>query len=206
LICKRWLGILLSAVLCNGSPNPEEAKPSLKLDRQDLTALGVTIGSSTLAGAKSSLGDAQTLHVGHGDKKEDAVCYRSASAKDDTVVTLYAGALGGWIDVTRISVSKSRSLPWSLAMCKSHRLVSRNLEFLRGLRLGSQETDVVRALGPPSRSTKTQLYYYVSHQCGPELPSKKKPSSDCEVVDSVEARFTSEEGLAYMSFYHFIDR
>jgi hypothetical protein len=159
-----------------------------------------------MADVEGSLGKAGTFSVGSGDEKDEAVCYRSASNEDDTIVVFYSGALGSWTDVTRISVAKSRALPWSAKRCKPNRLVSRNLEFLRGLKLGSQATDVSRALGPPSRSSKTKLYYYVSHNCGPELILKKKPRPDCEVVDSVEAKFTSEEGLIYVSFYHFIDQ
>jgi hypothetical protein len=204
------VNILLLALVCCASTASGRDKAALKLDRHDLTVLGVTIGSSTQADVESHLGKAEVFSVGSGDEKENAVCYRSASNDDDTIVGFYFGALGGWTDVTRISISKSRALPWPSTRCKSNRMVSRNLEFLRGLKLGSASPDVIRALGHPSRSSKNRLYYYTSYHCEPgfaEKAERGKPSGDspCDVVDSVEAKFDSQEGLIYVSFYHFID-
>jgi len=185
-------------------------KPTLKLDRHDLTVLGVTIGSSTQTDVESSLGKAEVFGVGSGDARENAICYRSPSTEEDTIVVFYFGALGGWTDVTRTSISKSRALPWPSTRCKSNPSVSRTLEFLRELKLGSAAPDVIRALGPPSLSSKNRLYYYTSHHCEPgsgEKAERGEPSRDspCEAVDSVEAKFDSQGGLIYMSFYHFVD-
>lgn len=59
----------------------------------------------------------------------------AASEQDDAVVTFYFGPLGGWTDVTEISISTAKALSWRLASCKRSPLVLRNLTFLRGLML-----------------------------------------------------------------------
>jgi hypothetical protein len=204
-MCRNvWFAtILVAAAFGNGIPVLAQGRPSLELDQRDLTVLGVAIGSSTQA-VERQLGEVAPFYVGDSGSREQVVCYCSASKGDDTILAFYFGALGGWTDVTRISVSGSRALHWSGANCKANHLVSRNLESLRGLKLAAAPADVIRALGPASRPSRTKLYYYVSHKCGPEL--KSNPSPDCEVVDSVEARFSGEEGLSYMSFYHFVDQ
>jgi len=208
-----WLQSIFSfSLLCYASSDPGQNGRSLKLDRHDLTVLGVTLGSSTLAQVESKLGKAMLFKIGRKEEADKAVCYRSVSNEDDTILVFYFGALGGWTDVTQISVSKSRALPWSTARCVSNSSVSRNLEVLRKLKLGSLTADVVRVLGSPSRTAKNGLSYYFSHHCESEMLQGSKegetPSRDsqCEVVDSVEAKFTAEDGLIYLSFYHFVDR
>ena len=117
------------------------------------------------------------------------------------------------MDVTEISISTSKDLPWRVAHCKRSHLVSRDLQFLRGLTLGSGMTEVIHALGPPSHSKNNRLSYFTSHDCPHDLVSseqaKDKKSSlqpSCEVVDSVETIFTQNEGLNFITFYHYIDQ
>ena len=177
-----------------------------------MTVLGVTIGLTSKAEVEARLGKASISEVGHGDEAEDVACYRSQSKHDDTIIAFYFGALGGWVDVTRISVSNARAYPLDVENCESNRQVSRNVEFLRKLRLGSTVAEVIRALGAPSHSSAKRLSYYTSHKCGSRLPESRKSeakstaNSPCELVDSVDARFTSDGKLEYVSFYHFVEK
>lgn len=182
---------------------------TLRLDRHDLTVMGVTIGSSNKLGVQSKLGKTATFTVHHADEREDALCYRSAS--DDTAVVFYFGALGGWTDVTRISISNSKALEFGTAKCRSSARVSHDLPFLRGLRLGASSSDFVKVLGPPTRASENSASYYVSHKCPLALlPRKDSGAPDldapCEIVDSVEGTFRPQVGLEYVSFYHFVDK
>ena len=57
---------------------------------------------------EESLGKAPIFRTGH---DADTVCYRAASEQDNTVVTFYFGPLGGWTDVSEISISTAKALP-----------------------------------------------------------------------------------------------
>lgn len=183
--------------------------PTLKLNRDDLTVLGVTIGVSNRARVEIKLGKAQSFKAGAREGADDAICYRSALANDDTIVVFHFGALGGWTDVTEISISEGKPAPLRSAKCTPSKDISRDLTFLRGIRLGASSADVREILGPPSHATRGKLSYYVSHDCGSQEPSVgKHESSDssCVVVDSAEAKFSSSDELIYAAFYHFVDR
>lgn len=183
--------------------------PTLKLNRDDLTVLGVTIGVNNRAQVEVKLGKAQSFKVGAREGADEAIWYRSALASDDTIVVFHFGALGGWSDVTQISISAGKPAPFRTAKCTPSKGISRDLRFLRGIKLGASCADVREILGPPSYATRGKLSYYVSHDCGSQEPSVgKHESSDssCEVVDSVEAKFTSSDELIYAAFYHFVDR
>lgn len=199
--------LALAYTLCASAQD----QPTLRLDKRDLTVLGATIGVSSQVDVEKKVGKASSFRISQHEGSDEAICYRSVSEGDKTVVAFYFGALGGWTDLTRISISNSKTPRFPAARCKPSGLISHDLAFLRGLRLGASTTDVMRVLGPPSRSTEGTLSYYVSHNCPPEFLPKKssgEPDTDapCEVVDSVEAQFGPEVGLDYISFYHFVDR
>lgn len=180
--------------------------PRLRLNRADLTVLGVTIGVTSRPQVESGLGAAVEFKIGS-EGGDNAVCYRSSLKNDDTVVVSYFGALGGWTDVTQISVSQGEPASIRDAHCAPNRTVSRSLKFLKGLSLGMSSADVRRMLGPPSRAKKSKLSYYVSHSCtSGKVNGAKEDANPCEVVDSVEAAFTPLDKLTYVAFYHFIDK
>lgn len=199
--------VVLTCSLCASGQD----KASLHLNHADLTVLGITIGTSTQADVNNKLGTAPAFKISQSEGADQVTCYRSKSDGDETVVAFYFGALGGWRDVTRISISNSGVLRFATSRCKSISAVSHDLQFLRGLKLGASPSDVRHVLGSPSRSSKKVLTYYVSHECPPELLPKKAggaPAADgaCEVVDSVEAKFDLQLGLEYASFYRFVDK
>lgn len=206
--CFRLANLLL-VVLVSGAPwVSAQHAPTLKFARRDLTVLGQTIGKSTHAQVEDALGKMELFKTG-GEGSDAALCYRSIRG-DDTVVVFYFGALGGWDYLTKISISRSRTLPWPVTRCVVNRSVQRSLVFLRGLKLGSSAAEVGQVLGPATRTSKNRLYYYVSRDCESQEElggsGKPTPESPCEVVDSVDGRFAAEDGLIYISFYQFIDR
>jgi hypothetical protein len=199
--------ILLVAMMASAQKQKES---SLKLDHNDLTVLGITIGSTTKRSVIQNLGDTPTFKTRHND---DTICYRAEADQDNTVVAFYFGALGGWMNVTEISISTSGAFPWHFAHCRRSPWVSKDLRFLRGLTLGSGMTAVIDALGPPSHSKNNRLSYFTSHDCPRDLVSSEDAAGkkgslqpSCEVVDSVEATFTQNEGLNFITFYHYIDQ
>jgi len=199
--------LALAYTLCASAQD----KPTLKLDKRDLTVLGVTIGVSAQSDVERKIGKAPIFRISEHEGSDEAICYRSTPEADNTVLAFYFGALGAWTDVTRISISTSKALRFPVARCKPSGLISHDVVFLRGLRLGATPAEVMRVLGAPSRSTERTLSYYVSHKCPRELLAKKaggEPDTDapCEIVDSVDAQFGSNVGLEYVSFYHFLDR
>lgn len=198
------LFLLLFVFVSNGVT---QNAPSLRLSRADLTVLGVTIGVTSRAQVESALGTTAEFKIGSREGADNAVCYRSSLKSDDTVVVFYFGALGGWSDVTQISVSQGEPASIGGAHCAASRVVSHNLKFLKGVSLGMSSADVRQALGPPSRAKKTKLSYYVSHNCtSGKVNGAKEAANPCEVVDSVDATFTPLDKLTYVAFYHFIDK
>lgn len=175
------------------------SQETLRFNRADLTVLGVTMGESSQEQVLAKLGRAPLFRVGTGEGSDDAVCYRSGAQTDDTVVIFHFGALGGWTDVTKISISRGKPPSLRGVTCPPNKAVSHELTFLGGLRLGMSSAAVQKTLGRPSHSRKDRLSYYVSHPCESE-------KSICVVVDSVEARFDSSGQLNYATCYHFIDK
>jgi hypothetical protein len=182
--------------------------PDLRLSRKDLTVLGLTVGDSTRAQVEAALGTARSTRSGEG--ADELVCYRAADRDDRTLLVFHFGALGGWTDVTEISISAGKPFSLNPEGCTPNKAISHNLEFLRGLRLGVSAAGVVKALGPSSHASKRKLSYYVSHPCSSKdlgTEETKPPSTSlCEVVDSVEARFSPEGELVFATFYHFVDQ
>jgi hypothetical protein len=203
-MCRLPLFLFLLVIVSDGVA---QNAPRLRLNRADLTVLGVTIGVTSRAQVEAALGTAAQFKIGLGEAADDAVCYRSSLKNDDTVVVFYFGALGGWTDVTQISVSQGEPASIRVAHCAASRTVSRNLKFLKGLSLGMSSADVRQMLGPPSRAKKSQLSYYVSHNCtSGKVNGAKEDFNPCEVVDSVEATFAPLDKLTCVTFYHFIDK
>ncbi len=202
-MCRHQLFLLLLVIVSNGVA---QNAPTLRLNRADLTVLGVTIGVTSRAQVEAALGTAAEFKIGLGQAADDAVCYRSSLKNDDTVVVFSFGALGGWTDVTQISVSQGEPASIRSAHCAASRKISRNLKFLKGLSLGMSSADVRQALGPPSRAKKSKLSYYVSHHCASGKENgRKEDANSCVVVDSVEVMFTPLDKLTHVTFYHFID-
>ena len=203
-MCRLPLFLFLLIIVSDGVA---QNAPRLRLNRADLTVLGVTIGVTSRAQVEAALGTAAQFKIGLGEAADDAVCYRSSLKNDDTVLVFYFGALGGWTDVTQISVSQGEPASIRGAHCAASRTVSRNLKFLKGLSLGMSSADVRQMLGPPSRAKKSQLSYYVSHNCtSGKVNGAKEDFNPCEVVDSVEATFAPLDKLTCVTFYHFIDK
>ncbi len=202
----RSTNLLLLALVCCASTVSAQRTPTLKLDRHDLTILGLTIGSSTRSQVESSLGKMEVFKIGRGDEADEALCYRSKSRDDDTVLIFSFGALGNWDYLTQISISRARTLPWAASRCVPNRAISQHLQFLRGLKLGASTAEVLGVLGTPTRTTTNRMYYYVSHLCKSAVGGTQPTSDQCEIVDSVDAKFSQEGSLIYVSFYHFIDK
>ncbi len=202
---RRSVKLAICIVCFVSFPIFGQSRASLKLDREALTVLGLTIGSSTSAEVERKLGRSRTFKASGSSGASDVRCYRSASPGDDTVVTFYFGALGGWIDLTKVAISTKKASPVNASWCTQNGEVSRNLEFLKGLTLGASPADVVHILGSPSRRSKNGLTYYVSRPCSNQgMKAGTTPPGSCVIVDSVRTRF--EDGLVYASFYQFTDQ
>src|SRR5438552_8789439 len=203
-MCRLPLFLVLLVIVSGGVARNA---PRLRLNRADLTVLGVTIGVTSRAQVESALGTAAEFKIGSREGADNAVCYRSSLKNDDTVVVFYFGALGGWTDVTQISVSQGEPASIRGAHCAPSRTVSRNLKLLKGMSLGMSSADVRQMLCPPSRAKKSKLSYYVAHYFkSRKVNGAKEDANPCEVVDSVEATFTPLDKLTYVTFYHFIDK
>ena len=208
LIREGFTGMTILVILCLSNRVAGQKKAEMKLDQQDLSVLGLTIGS-TRAQVEAKLGVARSSN-GVREGSDELVCYRSADKDDRTVLIFHFGALGGWTDVTEISISAGSSLSLNPRSCTPNVGVSRNLRFLRGLTLGVSPAEVVRVFGPPSHAAKNKLSYYVSRPCYSKQQKtegvKPDSGSSCVMVDSFKAQFNSESQLVFSSFYHFIDR
>ena len=210
-VLRFWplLAVMFTA-LSLASAADRHQKPTLRLNKRDLTVLGSTIGSSSRPEIERRLGKTEVFRTSRAEEADDVICYRSAAADDDTVVVFSFGAMGGWIDLTQISIAEAWQLPKYARACRKITLVSRQVEFLRGLKLGSSRENVLRRLGPASKSSDKELFYYVSHECsatngGGSGTGASSKDSPCEVVDSVTARF-KKGSLVYVSLYQFVDK
>lgn len=108
------------------------SQETLRFNRADLTVLGVTIGESSQEQVLAKLGRAPLFRVGTGEGSDDAVCYRSGAQTDDTVVIFHFGGLGGWTDVTKISISRGKPPSLRGVTCPPNKAVSHELTFFCG--------------------------------------------------------------------------
>jgi len=210
-ICWFIVTLMPSSGLTTSGDGAEGSRSGFRLTRPDLTILGATIGSSEKSDILHQLGPAPVFRASQTQGSDDLVCYRAAQEGDDTVVAFHFGPLGGWIDLTEISISRATELSWSVKKCGHSEQISRNLQFLRGLHLGASPEDVARSLGPGRSLKGNRLKYYGSHHCPQQTAAKPQGNGTrgdadvCEIVDSVEIKFTDGR-MSFASFYEFVDR
>lgn len=141
------LGLLLTGITAQATNAPVAGLPSAipaqiestpakgVLPARVRTLFGLTIGSASIAQVQEKLGAANVVKLGNIDGRPKAVCYRSAS--DDTVVVFEAGPLGGFDQVTGVTVASGTAFAPPLRDCATSAKISRALAAAGTLRLGA---------------------------------------------------------------------
>jgi len=122
------------------------------------TIFGVTVGTASLSDVEKRLGKAAIQRTGRSADRSKSLCYKSALAGDDTVVLFEAGPLGGFQDITAVTIGSSSDFGRIATGCAVSSRVSRSTARIGGLRLGVQIDSVTPHLGVVLTPTEPGFY------------------------------------------------
>ncbi len=122
------------------------------------TVVGVTVGKHSLDGVMNILGRAAVVKLERAEGRPSVVCFRSGDPSDDTVVMFEAGPLGGFKQVTAISVGPSSTFGAIQGSCKASKAISREAANAGGISLGIAVEMVAQSVGSPIANTSAGLF------------------------------------------------
>jgi hypothetical protein len=167
---RKRLFLLLSSVVVSANgmeslweiDNFEFAVPQEKIrrgnpDTAHLTLLGFVIGESTVREVQDQFGSAEKL-----PRKEHAperICYSSNNRKNETILIIEAGPLGGYNIITAFRILSNHAGLEESHRCKEIPNISRETGTNSGLRIGLSERELEDLLGVPSKKIGNDWFY-----------------------------------------------
>lgn len=144
--------------LIAGVPGEIEGTPAKGvLPARNRTVLGLTLGKHSLRDVKTRLGEAPVFKARDAEGRPNTVCYVSSKLKDNTVVVFEAGPLGGFEDLTSITVGPSHAFTASFQDCTKSSKVDRSSAAAGTIRLGADIEVVAKSLRVKVARTKAGL-------------------------------------------------
>lgn len=144
--------------LIAGVPGVVENMPAKGvLPARNRTVLGLTLGKHSLGDVKARLGNAPVSKTRAAEGRPNTLCYASNKAADNTVVVFEAGPLGGFEELTGITVGPSHAFTASFQDCTKSYMVDRSSAAAGKLRLGADIGEVANALRVKVARTKSGL-------------------------------------------------
>jgi hypothetical protein len=194
-------------------PSPDEPECSrqgigkLQLSKEDVTILGLTIGSASLKDVKAKLGETDSLPTHGSASASNTICY--VSPTDGTVLTFGASGMGGFTDVTEFALwSREAKFP-SVSACRPQKLVSRSLSTASGIRLGltAKRLSAIVSVLPKSRNAVVKYELSCRRKMTADEIAGFKTANNWDVKENpfidvssfVEAHFTNLEPPAFPS-------
>lgn len=151
-------GLPLKPELEAGTPAVVESAPMKgTLPSSVRTIFGVTAGKHSLDDVIKKLGKSELTKLDRADGRPVVVCYRAEDIADDTLVLFEAGPLGGFRQVTAISVGPAAVFGSIRASCSPNKVIGRKTATAGGIALGSPVGKVAVALKAPLTTTKDGL-------------------------------------------------
>jgi hypothetical protein len=146
------------AKLIAGVPGVIESKPAKgTLPAKNRTVLGLTLGKHTLGDVKAKLGNAPVSKTRDAEGRPNTLCYAASKATDNTVVVFEAGPLGGYEELTSITVGPSDAFSAAFQDCTKSDIVDRSAAAAGKLRLGGDIGEVASSLRVKVARTKVGL-------------------------------------------------
>lgn len=144
--------------LIAGVPGVIESTPAKGvLPARNRTVLGLTLGKHSLGDVKAKLGNAPISKARDAEGRPKTLCYVSSRAADNTVVVFEAGPLGGFEELTSITVGPSHAFSASFQDCTKSSAVDRSSAAAGKLRLGADIGEVASSLRVKVARTKAGL-------------------------------------------------
>ncbi len=123
----------------------EERVGKVQLTKEDITILGLTIGSASLKDVEARFGTTASLPTHGSVSASNTICF--VSPTDGTVLTFGASGLGGFVDVTEFAIwSREAHFP-NVSKCRPSKLISRSVSTLSGIRLGLSVNQLTSIVG-----------------------------------------------------------
>ncbi len=127
------------------------------LEDQHLTVLGVTVGKQTLNDVQRRLGS--TVILPRREQAPKRICYVSSRDDDGTIVVFEAGAIGGWEEITSVSIFSRKAKFVERPSCAASGIISKDVRTPRGLRLELDRRDLTKMLGAPTAERSNNVLY-----------------------------------------------
>jgi hypothetical protein len=144
--------------LIAGVPGVIESKPAKGiLPARNRTIMGLTVGKHSLADVKAKLGNAPVYKARDAEGRPNTICYSSAKRNDNTVVVFEAGPLGGFEELTGITVGSADLFSQPYQGCTKSNKVDRRSVAAGDLKLGVDVERVAHALRVKVSRTKAGL-------------------------------------------------
>lgn len=144
--------------LIAGVPGEIEGTPTKGvLPARNRTVLGLTLGKHSLHDVKDKFGDAPVFKARDAEGRPNTLCYASDKATDNTVIVFEAGPLGGFEELTGITVGPSHAFGASFQHCTKSSMVDRSSAAAGNLRLGADIRDLANSLRVKVARTKAGL-------------------------------------------------
>lgn len=160
---------------------PAEKVRHERLPDTYLSLLGLTIGKNSLSDIQRELGSASVRQ--RGEQQPYQVCYRSTSASDGTILIFGAGPLGGWKEITAVSLLSGNEQTADREACVPSTRVSKKLSTEAGLSLLLSQADLKARLGQPSKEENGKLIYlYETRETDSKTKSEWMINSTVEVI------------------------
>jgi hypothetical protein len=168
---------------------PIELGPHLKwqnrmLSKEELKVADVQLGNDVRA-VRKKLGAATVIARGDAAVGREQVCYKSPQGENFLIFE--------WGEVDSNVYLFTSSKNWNgKDKCMPLQLVTPDLKFANGLKLGMSPAQVTHILGRPSRRTQTTLLYFL------QAEEKRHTDTDGPVLTAyIDARF-NESKLKYL--------
>jgi hypothetical protein len=126
-------------------------------DKEHLTLLGFVIDESTMQEVQDKFGTVRKL-----PRKEHAserICYSSVDKRNETVLVIGAGPLGGYSILTVFKLLSNHAGLEESGGCKEIPDISRETGTNSGLKIGLSEQEIVDLLGTPSKKIGNDWFY-----------------------------------------------
>jgi hypothetical protein len=161
LLALLIVNVAASPIPARSDDEPECTKQGLgklQLAKEDLTILGLTIGSTSMTDVQAKLGQAQVLPV-HGDvSASHTICYMSPT--DGTVLTLGTnGPGGGYVDLSEFAIWSREAKFSNVSACSQSKLVSRDLSTPSGIKLGLSLKQLNNIVGKRATTQRAVAHY-----------------------------------------------
>lgn len=163
------------------------------------TVLGLEVGKHKLGDVLQRFPGAEIFRLDDSDGSSKAICLRSTASNDDTQVVFEAGPLGGFEDLTGVTVAPRAAFPRTYK-CVGSRLVTVASASAKSIKLGADLSELAKALNTRTAYAKSGLVEFPFERQSRFRDPKTGTSTESRILSGVVARVDSNR-VRWFSIY-----